>query len=112
VTAVRALSAAAPEPELPAGLLERGRQAYQQHCVQCHGERGDGAGPAAAELTIAPADLTSGRSTLARTVATLRSGIPGTPMAPWTSRLANADLLAVAHYVRALYQAPAAGAAR
>ncbi|NOT27677.1 MAG: c-type cytochrome [Acidobacteria bacterium] len=111
VAAVRALSAPGTEAELPAGLLERGRQTYREHCVQCHGERGDGAGPAAAELTIAPADLTSGRATLARTVATLRSGIPGTPMAPWTARLANADLIAVAHYVRSLYE-PAAGAAR
>jgi cbb3-type cytochrome oxidase cytochrome c subunit len=111
VAAVRALSAPGIETELPAGLLERGRETYQQHCVQCHGERGDGTGPAAAELTIAPADLTSGRATLARTVATLRSGMPGTPMAPWTARLTNADLLGVAHYVRSLFQ-PIAGAVR
>lgn len=112
VAAVRAFSTTGPEPSLPAGLLEQGRRAYQNNCVQCHGERGDGRGPAAAALAIAPTDLTLQRPTLPRALATLRDGIPGTPMAPWTSRLTNAELIAVAHYVRTLYVGPATGAAQ
>ena len=33
----------------------------------------------------------------------LRNGIDGTPMAPWTPRLSEAELLAVARYVRGFY---------
>ena len=100
------------EPALPETLLELGRRVYRDNCVQCHGERGDGTGSAAASLAIAPSDLTRQRPTLARTVATLRDGIPGTPMAPWTTRLADAELIAVAQYVRTLYTGPATGAVR
>ena len=112
VAAVRALSTGAPEPALPGELLQLGRRAYQDNCVQCHGERGDGSGPAAASLAMAPTDLTRQRATLARTIETLRVGIPGTPMVPWTSRLSNAELIAVAQYVRTFYDGPEAGAAR
>ena len=60
---------------------------------QCHGERGDGSGPAAGELPIAPADLTRQRPTLASTrLRRCASGIEGTSMAPWTSRLTDAEL--------------------
>ena len=90
--------------------MELGRRAYRDNCVQCHGERGDGSGPAAATLAIAPTDLTRQRPTLSRTLETLRGGIPGTPMAPWTSRLTDAELIAVGQYVRTLYTGPSAGA--
>ena len=106
------LQASGTEPALPATLMELGRRAYRDNCVQCHGERGDGSGSAGGALSIAPSDLTRQRPTLARTVETLRGGIPGTPMAPWTSRLTDAELIAVAQYVRTLYTGPAIGAVR
>jgi len=34
----------------------------------------------------------------------LRNGIEGTPMAPWTGKLSEAELSAVAYYVRGFYQ--------
>lgn len=111
VTAVRALRTQAPEAQAPASLLEQGAQAYGQHCVQCHGELGDGRGPAADALAIAPADLTQQRPTLARSIDVLRRGIPGTPMVPWTSRLSEAEVVAVAHFVRTFYTGDS-GAAR
>jgi cytochrome c oxidase cbb3-type subunit II len=103
VEAVRALSRTGSDPTLPGNLMELGRRAFKEHCVQCHGERGDGQGPAGPELAIAPANLTLQRPTLARTLETLRGGIPGTPMAPWTSRLTDAEIVAVAQYARSLY---------
>lgn len=112
VAAVRALSTGAPEPAVPDELVQLGRRAYQDNCVQCHGERGDGSGAAGTALAIPPTDMTRQRPTLARTIQTLRSGIPGTPMVPWTSRLTNAELIAVAQYVRTFYNGPEAGAAR
>ncbi len=112
VEAVRALSATRPEPSLPGHLMELGQRAYKTNCVQCHGERGDGSGPAGPELPIAPANLTLQRPTLAHALETLRGGIPGTPMAPWTSRLTDAEIIAVAQYARTLYTGPATGAVR
>jgi mono/diheme cytochrome c family protein len=112
VEAVRALSATGSDPSLPGNLAELGPRVYKDNCVQCHGEDGDGRGPASAELPIAPADLTLQRPTLARTLDTLRGGIPGTPMAPWTSRLTDAEIIAVAQYARSLYTGPVGGATR
>ena len=55
------------EPEIPApphddprALAERGARLYGQHCVMCHGEAGDGRGPAAALLRLPPRDLRGG----------------------------------------------------
>jgi len=104
VEAVRELSANRLEPSLPDSLMELGQRAYRDNCVQCHGERGDGKGTAAAELAIAPTDFTSQRPTLADALRSLRGGIAGTPMAPWTSRLSEAELVAVAQYVRTFYR--------
>ena len=39
-------------------LLERGREVYHQRCVGCHGEKGDGNGPAAAFLDPRPRNFT------------------------------------------------------
>jgi mono/diheme cytochrome c family protein len=111
VTAVRTLRPAAQEPAPAEGQLEQGAAVYQQHCAQCHGARGDGQGTAAAQLTVAPADFTAQRATLARATRAIRRGVPGTPMAPFTTELTDADVAAVAHYVRSLYTG-APGAAR
>jgi mono/diheme cytochrome c family protein len=57
----------AREPDVPpppgddrSTLLERGSRLYGRHCVMCHGDLGDGRGPAAALLRRAPRDLRSG----------------------------------------------------
>ncbi len=107
--AVQSLSAVRPEPAVPEHLVGLGQQVYTANCAQCHGERGDGRGPAAAALTRAPADFTGQRLSLPESLRVLREGVHGSPMAPWTTRLTDADRLAVAHYVRSLY--PAARAA-
>jgi mono/diheme cytochrome c family protein len=41
-----------------AQALSEGRQIYGQHCENCHGEKGDGKGQKAAELSTAPTDFT------------------------------------------------------
>lgn len=46
--------------EVDGRTLERGRLAYEQHCAQCHGERGDGRGPSALGLEPAPRDFRAG----------------------------------------------------
>ncbi|HET8948467.1 MAG TPA: cbb3-type cytochrome c oxidase subunit II, partial [Candidatus Polarisedimenticolia bacterium] len=56
------------EPEIPAPdrrplatRREQGRTLYALWCVPCHGETGDGRGPAASLLAVPPRDLIAGR---------------------------------------------------
>lgn len=84
--------------------LALGARVYGMHCVQCHGERGDGRGSAAAELRIAPTDFRAQQPSLAAAVRALDQGVDGTQMAPWTDRLRDDERLAVAHYVRSLFR--------
>jgi len=43
-----------------ASLIRRGALVYDKYCVGCHGELGDGRGPAAERLLTQPRDFTSG----------------------------------------------------
>jgi len=92
------------EPEFPADIRELGARVYTANCVQCHGEHGDGNGTAVAELTIVPTDFRGQRPSLAESLRALRNGVEGTPMAPWTGRLSEPELSAVAYYVRGFFQ--------
>ena len=38
-----------------------GKELYQRHCTQCHGDKGDGNGVAAPHLQPRPRDFTSGK---------------------------------------------------
>lgn len=96
----------APAPE----VLSAGATVYTANCEQCHGVNGDGRGSAARELRVAPTDFRRQGASLAHSLRTLREGIEGTPMAVWSGRLSEGDMLAVSHYVRGFY-APAAGPA-
>ena len=101
---VKMLEARRQDPALPDGIRELGARVYAANCVQCHGENGDGRGSAAGELSIAPVSFREQRPSLDLALRVLRNGVDGTPMAPWTSRLGAAEILAVAHHVRSLYQ--------
>lgn len=46
-----------PVPVAPE-TIAAGKQVYQQHCQRCHGEKGDGKGEKAPELSIAPGNFT------------------------------------------------------
>jgi cytochrome c oxidase cbb3-type subunit 2 len=92
------------EPEFPANILELGARVYAGNCAQCHGENGGGDGWAVPELRIVPANLRGVRPSFAESLRALRNGVEGTQMAPWTGRLSEAELSAVAYYVRSFYQ--------
>ncbi|NIW75637.1 MAG: c-type cytochrome, partial [Gemmatimonadetes bacterium] len=93
--------------------LQRGREVYDKYCVGCHGENGQGDGPAAVRLITQPRDFTSGvykfRSTdsgslpmeadLYRTITRGLSGVsmPGFPLMP------HRDKLAVIEYIKRMY---------
>jgi mono/diheme cytochrome c family protein len=101
---VRGFHVAQQEPTLPANIVELGAQVYKANCVQCHGERGGGDGSAVGELRIVPADFRGARPGLDESLRALRNGVEGTQMAPWTGRLSEAELSAVAYYVRGFFQ--------
>jgi cbb3-type cytochrome oxidase cytochrome c subunit len=101
---VRGFHAAQQEPVLPQNLVGLGARVYADNCAQCHGDRGAGDGSAVAELRIAPADFRGARPSVAESLRALRNGVEGTQMAPWTGRLSEAELSAVAYYVRGFFE--------
>jgi mono/diheme cytochrome c family protein len=60
--AVIALSAAAPDVSMGAEAVDpaKGKSSYTMYCVTCHGEKGDGKGPASASLEPPPRDFSKG----------------------------------------------------
>jgi cbb3-type cytochrome oxidase cytochrome c subunit/cytochrome c2 len=100
---VRGFHAAQPEPSIPQATLDLGARVYAARCAQCHGKNGDGNGPAAAQFPIAATNFRLQRPSLAASLRALRNGIEGTPMAAWSSELSEAELSAVAYYVRGFY---------
>ncbi|MGE0757923.1 MAG: c-type cytochrome [Pirellulaceae bacterium] len=80
---------AAPVPEPPA-LATPGKELYREHCAVCHGEQGDGHGPAARYLCPRPRNLrrsslrlvsgSQGVATVDDLRTVIRQGIPGTSM--------------------------------
>ncbi len=82
------------KPDTHAQSLRRGQEAYTLYCVGCHGEQGDGQGPASRFLTPKPRDFRKGRvkfaavpaGTLPRDEDLMRiitSGLAGTSMPAW-----------------------------
>ena len=104
VQVVRVFHVALEEPVLPQNIVGLGARVYADNCAQCHGERGAGDGSAVAELRVAPADFRGARPSVGESLRALRNGVEGTQMAPWTGRLSEAELSAVAYYVRGFFQ--------
>lgn len=91
-------------------LVKRGKVLYAKHCVGCHGEKGDGKGPAAYGLDPKPRDFTEAifkfRSTKTGSIPTdediersIRDGVPGTSM-PAFRLFSDNEITALAHYIK------------
>ncbi len=94
-------------------LVAQGKQVYDRYCVGCHGEKGDGKGPAARLLIIKPRDFTKGvfkfRSTPSGTLPTdedlykiITRGVYRTSMPDW-GLVPERDRLAVIQYIKTFY---------
>jgi mono/diheme cytochrome c family protein len=91
--------------------LERGRRAYEDGgCATCHGDDGRGGGRAAADLSVAPADLTrrplKWGNTPTDILRSIVTGLDGTPMPSYHLMLDDPDMWALAYYVDSLGTAP------
>jgi mono/diheme cytochrome c family protein len=91
----------------------RGKNVYDAHCVECHGESGRGDGSSAAYLTPHPRDFTTAkykiRSTESGSVPTdgdltqsVRQGLYGTAMPAWDRILSDAEIADVVAYIKGL----------
>lgn len=85
-------------------VVEMGKQLYASNCVSCHGETGEGNGPAGASLNPPPRNFKNmdnwkNGPTLEGLFKTLQEGIPNTGMASFANLLPE-QRLALIFYVR------------
>ena len=94
------------------GDAEKGEAIYGKRCLQCHGDEGDGLGPAAERLNPPPRDFTLGIYKIkssafdddlandADLFRMVRDGMPGTAMPGWSDLLSDQDMWDVIAYVK------------
>lgn len=107
---VLTLGIAAPTVALADDLARVGAGVYNRYCVGCHGEQGDGKGPAAALLVVKPRDFSHGIIEFKSTppgslptdedlMRTITNGLPGNAM-PSYALLPEAERRAVIAYIK------------
>lgn len=109
-----ALPALAAQPDLGTDAQRAsGAKLYGKLCSQCHGDKGDGQGPAAPMLQPLPRDFTAGkykiRTTPSGTLPTqqdlesiIRKGMPYTAMPAWP-QLSDDEVRDLAYHVKTFY---------
>ncbi len=96
------------------GDAENGGEVYAKRCVWCHGEEGDGAGPATERLNPPPRDFTSAMYKIKTTAfdadfandenifRMIRDGMPSTAMPGWSDVLSEQEMWDLVWYVKTL----------
>ena len=87
--------------------IARGKAVYQRHCQDCHGLTGRGDGPAAASLTVPPANFQRFRSFLKsdeELLRTIEHGVVFSPMHSWRGQLTDGEMQDVVAHIRLLSQ--------
>ena len=94
------------------GDADNGEAVYFQRCVGCHGDEGDGLGPAAERLNPPPRDFTLGQYKFKTTgfddivpndanlIRMIRDGMPGTAMPGWSDVLSEQEILDLVAYIK------------
>jgi len=96
-------------------LLELGQAAFERNCAPCHGQAGDGQGPAAYLLYPKPRDFVAARYRLVSTwdfapteedlFRTISRGMPGSAMPSW-SHLTEETRWALVYYIKSFARNP------
>jgi copper transport protein len=92
------------QEQRPAAPLARGREIYQNNCIQCHGTGGRGDGPLAPGLRPPPLDLTVHVPLHPDQdiVAFISNGVPRTAMPAFGGQFTPEEIQAVTNYLREL----------
>jgi mono/diheme cytochrome c family protein len=100
-----------PVPPTDAAIAA-GKQIYGQHCRSCHGEKGDGRGEKAAELSVAPGDFTDAAAMRRRTDGELFWQITRgrLPMPAFEDKLSGEERWQTVDYIRTFAAAPSGSA--
>ena len=108
---IAALLLAHPAAAAP-GDPDKGEAIYTLRCVGCHGDEGDGMGPAAERLNPPPRDFTMGFYKFRTTgfddyvpndadlMRMIRDGMPGTAMPGWGDLLSEAEMWDLIAYLK------------
>ena len=93
--------------------IREGMTNYSTHCQSCHGERGDGKGPRAEKLSIAPTDFTDARAMGRITDGELFWKISHgrRPMPAFHDKLTEQERWQLVDYIRVLARKSGGGAA-
>jgi cytochrome c oxidase cbb3-type subunit I/II len=95
--------AAEPQASLDPDTAAKTQQLFVEHCSSCHGEQGDGRGPAAAALAPAPANFHLEQPIRERALDVLEHGVPGTAMPSWTGQLSASERHLLSGYIRSFF---------
>lgn len=85
-------------------MLAQGKTLYSTNCSACHGEKGDGNGPAGKMMNPKPRSFSDPKTvfkngeTAVNIFGTISNGLPGTAM-PGFNRLSDVEKSALTHYV-------------
>lgn len=94
------------------GNAENGKKVYDKRCAWCHGEAGDGKGPAAERLNPPPRDFTSGMYKIKTSafdemnpsdedvLRMINEGMPDSSMPGWKDILSDQERLDLVAYVK------------
>ena len=80
--------------DIPGENAKKGEVLYQQHCVECHGEKGKGDGLRAPLLSPRPGNLVSAATstkTDQELLQAISNGVPRTAMRGWKNQLSEED---------------------
>lgn len=98
----------AKAPTSTPALLEKGKTSFTTNCATCHGDKGDGNGPAGQYMTPKPRDYSKDKfkkgDKVEQIFATVTSGLPGTSMVGF-GHLSEEERWALAYYVKQLQKA-------
>lgn len=88
-------------PETPA-LIENGKSLYIKNCSTCHGEKGDGNGPAGKMMKTKPRNFKDAQFVNGdkpeNVFKTINDGLPGTAMAAFKN-LSDEEKSSITYYV-------------
>jgi mono/diheme cytochrome c family protein len=105
LTLVSLVATGTERPKVTAKEIGEGRAIYVQQCSSCHGNRGQGDGPAALTLDPAPPDFTTGNFKYGgkpeEIYNTLENGVPNSMMVSY-KHLSENQRWALVAYVESL----------